>query len=212
MLTGLSEEPCRLAADHQAAAFRLAFSILHDQADAEDVIQEATVSAYLKYESFRGGSFRAWFLTIVRNRCYDELRRKGSHPVTSLDYDCHAWDNADDLDTLSYRAQKGLSPEQWVEQQEAVEAVYRCVEQLPADYRKAVILVDIQGMDYSEAAQTLGRPVGTVKSRLSRGRAQVIQWLGQAPAGPARPDRFEAAVTPAGKNDFSYNLVYEGAA
>jgi RNA polymerase sigma factor (sigma-70 family) len=212
MITGLSEEPCRLAAAHQAAAFRLAFSILHDEADAEDVLQEATVSAYLKYGSFRGGSFRAWFLTIVRNRCFDELRRKGSHPVTSLDFDSHARENTDELDTVSYRAQKNLSPEQWVEQQEAVEAVCRCVQQLPLDYRKAVILVDIQGMDYTEAAQALGRPVGTVKSRLSRGRAQVVQWLDQAPVGSARQDRFEAAVAPAAKNDFSYNLVHECAA
>ena len=185
MITGLSEEPCRLAAAHQAAALRLAFSILHDEADAEDVLQEATVSAYLKYGSFRGSSFRAWFLTIVRNRCFDELRRKGSHPVTSLDYECQTGENIDVLDAVSYRAQKNLSPEQWVEQQEAVAAVCRCVEQLPADFRKAVTLVDIQGMDYTEAAQALGRPVGTVKSRLSRGRAQVIQMLDLPPASMA---------------------------
>ena len=185
MITALSEEPCRLAAAHQAAALRLAISILHDEADAEDVLQEATVSAYLKYGGFRGGSFRAWFLTIVRNRCFDELRRKGSHPVSSLDYDYLTRENADDLDAVSYRTQKSLSPEQWVEQQEEVAAVCRCVDQLPADYRKAIILVDMQGMDYTEAAQALGRPVGTVKSRLSRGRAQVLQWLDQAPASLA---------------------------
>jgi RNA polymerase sigma-70 factor, ECF subfamily len=190
MITGLSDEPCRLVAAHQNEALRLALSILHDEADAEDALQDAMVSAYLKYATFRGVSFRAWFLTIVRNRCYDELRHKGSHPVSSLDYNYNTCENSDDLDAASYRSQKGLSPEQWVEQQEAVEAVCRCVERLPVDYRKAIILVDIQGMDYSEAAQALGRPVGTVKSRLSRGRAQVIQMLGLPPAVTTSPARF----------------------
>ena len=202
MIIGLSDEPCRLVAAYQAAAFRLAFSILHDEADAEDALQDAMVSAYLKYGTFRGDSFRAWFLTIVRNRCFDELRRKGRHSVTSLDYNYNTCENAFDLDAASYRAQKGLTPEQWIEQQEAVEAVCRCVDQLPADYRKAVILVDIQGMDYSEAAQVLGRPVGTIKSRLSRGRAQVLQMLGLPPAGSIEPP-----ASRAGKNTYLGELL-----
>lgn len=202
MITGLSDEPCRLVAAYQNAAFRLAFSILHDEADAEDALQDAMVSAYLKYSTFRGVSFRSWFLTIVRNRCYDVLRHKGSHPETSLDYHYNIRENADDLDAASFRAQKSLSPEQWVEQQEAVEAVCRCVDRLPIDYRKAVILVDIQGMDYSEAAQALGRPVGTIKSRLARGRAQILQMLSLPPAASSIPARFEAAATLAGNKTF----------
>jgi RNA polymerase sigma-70 factor (ECF subfamily) len=206
MITGLSEEPCRLVAAYQNAAFRLAFSILHDEADAEDALQDAMVSAYLKYSTFRGVSFRSWFLTIVRNRCYDELRHKGSHPVTSLDYNYNTRENADFLEAASFRAQKSLSPEQWVEQQEAVEAVCRCVDRLPADYRKAVILVDIQGMDYSEAAQALGRPVGTVKSRLARGRAQVLQMLSLPPAASFTTARFKAAAMTGKKTFFRDQL------
>ena len=177
MITGLSEEPCHLVLAHQNTAFRLAFSILHDEADAEDALQDAMVSAYLKFGSFRGVSFRSWFLTIVRNRCYDELRRKGHHPVTSLDTHYNTEENEDALEAASFQAQKGLSPEQWVEQREAIEAVYHCAWQLPPDYRKVVLLVDFGGMDYSEAASALGRPVGTVKSRLARGRAQILQEI-----------------------------------
>ncbi len=131
MITGLSDEPCRLVPAYQAAAFRLACSILHDEADAEDALQDAMVSAYLKYPTFRGVSFRSWFLTIVRNRCFDELRHKGSHPETSLDMHGDTSENADVLEAVSFREQKSLSPEQWVEQQEAVDAVCRCVEPPP---------------------------------------------------------------------------------
>jgi RNA polymerase sigma-70 factor (ECF subfamily) len=141
-------------------------------------------------------------LTIVRNRCFDVLRHKESHPATSLDYNYNTSENADDFDTASFRAQKSLSPEQWVEQQEAVEAVCRCVDRLQADYRKAIILVDIQGMDYSEAAQALGRPVGTVKSRLARGRAQVLQMLSLLPGASSPTARSETAAARAGKKTF----------
>ncbi len=177
MISGTTIELCHSILANQNSAFRLAYSILHNEADSEDAIQDASINAYLKYSSFRGISFRSWFLTIVRNRCYDALRRHGKYVTTSLDYNYNTCENEDVLELSSFREEKGLSPEQWVEQRETVAAICRCVDQLPADYRKAMVLVDIQGLDYSEAAQMLGRPVGTIKSRLARGRAQVKHML-----------------------------------
>jgi len=167
---------------YRVSAFRLAFSILRDEADAEDALQDAMISAYTKYSSFRGDSFRSWFFTIVRNRCFDVLRHKRIRPVTSLDTNDYTWDNQDAHEMNSCLVHKDLPLEQKLEQQEAVERVCQCLGQLSGDYRKAIFLVDIQGMGYSEAAKVIGRPVGTVKSRLARGRAQITQMLNETPA------------------------------
>ena len=168
MMTGAATEICYSIQNYQTLAFRLAFSILRDEEDAADAIQDATINAYLKFSTFRGISLRSWFLTIVRNRCYDALRHHLKNATTSLDYNYNTWEE-DALEATSFHDDKSLTPEQWVEQKETVSAICRCVDQLPADYRKVIVLVDIQGMDYSEAARVLGRPVGTIKSRLARG-------------------------------------------
>jgi len=172
--------------DYQTSGFRLAYSILHDEADAEDALQDAMISAYLKYATFHGVSFRSWFLTIVRNRCYDLLRKKRNRQVTSLDHDDFSGDNQDNYEKEASQAHKDLPLEQWVEQQEMVESVYHCMNRLPVDYEKAIFLVDVQGLGYSEAAEKVGRPVGTVKSRLARGRAQIMQMMENTPFS-ARP-------------------------
>jgi RNA polymerase sigma-70 factor, ECF subfamily len=160
-------------ANYQSSGFRLAFSILHDEADAEDALQEAMIRAYINYSSFRGISFRSWFLTIVRNRCYDFLRRKKNRLVTSLDGNYYTCDNQDAYEMSTWQTAKDLPLEQRLEQEETLDNVYHCLARLPGDYRKAIFLVDIQGMGYSEAAEKLGKPVGTVKSRLARGRAKI---------------------------------------
>lgn len=177
MITGVTSELSRSILANHNCAFRLAYSILHNQADAEDAIQDASINAYLKYSTFKGISFRSWFLTIVRNRCYDSIRRHKKYVTTSLDYNYNTRENEDVLESSSFKDEEDLSPEQRVEQNETVRAICQCVDQLPVNYRKAMVLVDIQGMDYAEAARILGKPVGTIKSRLARGRAQVQQML-----------------------------------
>jgi RNA polymerase sigma-70 factor (ECF subfamily) len=175
-------EICSSLQNYQTLAFRLAFSILHDEEEAADALQDATISAYLKFSTFRGISLRSWFLTIVRNRCYDALRHHMKNATTSLDYNYNTWAE-DTIETTYLHDDMSLTPEQWVEQKETVTAICECVDQLPNEYRKVIVLVDIQGMDYAEAARVLGRPVGTIKSRLARGRAQVHRMLSMSSRG-----------------------------
>lgn len=156
-----------LVTDYQGLAFNLAFRLLSDDSAAEDVTQDAFISAYRNIRSFRGGSFKAWLLRIVTNGSYDELRRRQRRPQTPLEPDPREGKEAPDPGWL---ADPGESPQELAERVELNKAIQSCLNQLEAEFRAAVILVDVQGMDYTEAAQVLRRPLGTVKSRLARAR------------------------------------------
>ena len=148
--------------------------MMGDSQSAEDATQEAFISAYRKLRSFRGGSFRAWLLRIVTNACYDELRRRQRQPIAHLEPL-----DADDeeIETPHWLADPGESPEMVVERGELGDAIQKCLDELPVDFRAIVALVDIQGFDYREAARVIGKPVGTVKSRLSRARLRMRDCL-----------------------------------
>jgi RNA polymerase sigma-70 factor (ECF subfamily) len=134
---------------------------------AEDATQEAFISAYRKIHTYRGGSFKAWLLRIVTNACYDELRRRKRRPVTALeptdDYD-------EEIESPRWLADPGEAPEDFTMRAELSEAIQHCLDELSNDFRTVVVLVDIQGMDYSEASEVMGTPLGTIKSRLARAR------------------------------------------
>jgi RNA polymerase sigma-70 factor (ECF subfamily) len=166
----------RLVIEHQGLAFNLAYRIMADPAAAEDATQEAFISAYRALRRFRGGSFRAWLMRIVTNACYDELRRRKRKPSTSLDQITETRDDflEDAESTISAGAEK---PEQAALRTELRLAIERCLEGLPDDFRIVAVLVDIQGYDYQEAAQVVAKPIGTVKSRLARARAQLRDCL-----------------------------------
>jgi len=160
---------------YQERAYNLAYRMLGDQAAAADVTQEAFLSAYRAIGGFRGGSFRAWILRIVSNACYDQLRRKQRRPTTSLDA----------LYTVPEEypvaPSVGNGPENHVLRQEFWEIVGAGLQTLPLDQREAVILRDIQGLDYQEVAEVTRVSLGTVKSRISRGRARLRDYLRQHP-------------------------------
>jgi RNA polymerase sigma-70 factor (ECF subfamily) len=160
----------RLVTSYQGLAFNLACRLLGDAAAAEDVTQEAFISAYRSIRSFRGGSFKAWLLRIVTNGSYDELRRRQRRPQTPLEPDPR---NGEDAPEPAWLADPGESPQELAERVELSMAIQRCLDMLETEFRAAVVLVDVQGMDYAEAAQVLSRPVGTVKSRLARARARL---------------------------------------
>jgi RNA polymerase sigma-70 factor, ECF subfamily len=141
---------------------------------AADATQEAFISAYRNLRSYRGGSFRAWLLRIVTNACYDELRRRQRRPTTSLE---PIDDVGEEIESPHWLADPGETPEDSLERAELGTAIQNCLDDLPLDFRSAVILVDIQGMDYSEAAQAVGKPVGTIKSRLARARSRLRDCL-----------------------------------
>jgi RNA polymerase sigma-70 factor (ECF subfamily) len=166
----------RLVIEYQSLAFNLAYRILADPAAAEDATQEAFISAYQALRRFRGDSFRGWLMRIVTNACYDELRRQKRKPATSLDQLTEARDDflEDAESTISAGAEK---PEQEVVRSELRTAIERCLEGLSVEFRVVAVLVDIQGYDYQEAARAADTPIGTVKSRLARARAQLRDCL-----------------------------------
>jgi RNA polymerase sigma-70 factor (ECF subfamily) len=159
---------------YQDTVYGQAYRMMGEDEPAQDATQEAFISAYRSLSSYRGGSFKAWLLRIVTNACYDELRRRKRHPVTSLEPL-----DADDEEIESPRwlADPGESPEARTERSELGDAIQHCLDGLPVEFRAVVVLVDIQGMDYGEAAQVVGKPVGTVKSRLARARMRLRDCL-----------------------------------
>jgi len=164
----------RLVLAYQDMAYHLAMRMLSDPDQAEDVTQTAFLSAYRHLSSFRGGSFKAWVMRMVTNACYDELRRRQRHPSTPLE---PLDDDDESIESPSWMADDGLSPEEQLEQKELDRAIQRCLQQLDEEFRAVVIFIDLQGMDYQEAAEILGKPLGTVKSRLARARLKLRDCL-----------------------------------
>jgi RNA polymerase sigma-70 factor (ECF subfamily) len=164
----------RLILAYQDRVYSQAYRILGEPQAADDATQEAFISAYKNLRSFRGGSFRAWLLRIVTNACYDELRRRKRRPTTSLE---PLDDAGEEIESPSWLADPGELPEDNVLRAELGQAIQNCLEKLSADFRVVVVLVDVQGLDYLEAASVIGKPLGTVKSRLARARNQMRNCL-----------------------------------
>jgi RNA polymerase sigma-70 factor, ECF subfamily len=163
-----------LVLTYQDLVYNQAYRMMGEPEYAADATQEAFISAYRNLRSYRGGSFRAWLLRIVTNACYDELRRRQRRPTTSLE---PIDDVGEEIESPHWLADPGETPEDSLERAELGTAIQNCLDDLPLDFRSAVILVDIQGMDYSEAAQAVGKPVGTIKSRLARARSRLRDCL-----------------------------------
>ena len=167
----------RLVLEYQKLAFNVAFRLLADDDLAEDITQTAFISAYRNLGGFRGGSFKAWLMRIVTNACYDELRRIKRRPTTPLE---PVDDESDEeIESPSWLADDASSPEETAEQAELEHAIQHCLENLPDDFKVIIVLVDLQGFDYTEVAKVVKRPLGTIKSRLARGRMKLQECLQQ---------------------------------
>ena len=165
----------RLVLAFQNQAFNVALRILADEHLAEDATQDAFLSAYRNISGFRGGSFRAWILRIVTNRCYDELRRQVRQPTQPMDPFNRSDENEVD-DPVVLKDENHL-PETEAETRELESAIQKCIEGLSGDFRTVVVLVDVQGLDYQEACQIIQKPLGTLKSRLARARLSLQDCL-----------------------------------
>lgn len=159
---------------YQDALFNTALRILSDEELAADATQEAFISAFRAIKSYRGGSFKAWLLRTVTNACYDELRYRKRRPTTPLEPDT---DDGDEMETPRWLADPAMTPEQQAEAEELEHAIQHCLESLPVEFRAVVVLADIQGLDYCEVAQAARVPLGTIKSRLARGRLRLRECL-----------------------------------
>jgi RNA polymerase sigma-70 factor (ECF subfamily) len=146
---------------HLDAAHNLARWLMGNSADAEDVVQEAYVSALAGADRFRGGDERAWLLSIVRNGCYSSHRRQRVRVAEDFDETRHSDPEA------------ATSPEQLAIDKEISRRVHSAVEALALEFREVIVLREFEGLSYKEIADVLSVPIGTVMSRLSRARAQL---------------------------------------
>jgi len=156
---------------HQRAVFNVCLRLLRDAGHAEDAAQDTFIRAWGALDSFRGGLVRPWLLRIATNRAYDMLRSRARRPATSLDAEL-------------FESEPEWTPQSIHEHPEAHAArtelsihLERALAMLPDDQRVAIVLSDVQGYGYEEISQITGVAVGTVKSRISRGRARLREAL-----------------------------------
>ena len=154
---------------YQSHVFNLSARILGNRTTAEDATQDTFISAYRAIGKFRGGSLRAWLLRIASNQSYDILRAAKRRPAQSLD---------ESLENPSFQVRSGdETPEQAAVRNELGDEIQRAIMTLPEDQRTVLVLIDVQGLSYDEAAQAAGTSIGTVKSRLSRARSRIRDHL-----------------------------------
>jgi RNA polymerase sigma-70 factor (ECF subfamily) len=164
----------RLVLAYQDMVYSHAFRMIGEQESADDATQNTFISAYNHLKSFRGGSFKAWLLRIVTNACYDELRRRKRRPTVPLE---PLDDSGEEVESARWMEDPVDRPEEQVERFELQKAIQHCLDNLPDEFRLAVVMVDVQGMDYMEAADIMGKPIGTIKSRLARARLRMRDCL-----------------------------------
>jgi RNA polymerase sigma-70 factor (ECF subfamily) len=158
----------QLVEKYQRQVYNLAFRMLGNRQDAEDATQETFVLSWKAIRSFRGGTFRTWLFRMAANFCIDEVRRKRIRQVESLDglFPEH--------NPLPSSAE---SPEDHLLREELTELISHYLLLLTKEQRLVVTLADLQGLTYEEIAQITNTSIGTVKSRLNRGRANLRDLL-----------------------------------
>lgn len=161
----------QLVATLQGAAQRMAYRLLRNEEAAADAVQDALLKTFHALATFRGGSFKSWFLRIVLNTCYDLIRKQARQATTSLDA------LPVEPETESHLIALAEPPERYAERMELQQWLVRGLTTLPADQRQVVILFDVEGYSYNEIVAMTGAPMGTVKSRLSRGRVRLRDYL-----------------------------------
>ena len=161
----------QLVLTYQSMVYNLAYRILSDADAAADASQDTFISAFRAIKKFRGGSFKAWLLRIATNACYDQLRYKQRRPTSSLEA---LFVETDPPPSFTDPAE---GPEDYALRQELGQVMQAGLNILPPDQRIALVLSDVQGLSYQEIAEVTRSSLGTVKSRLSRGRAKLRDYL-----------------------------------
>jgi RNA polymerase sigma-70 factor, ECF subfamily len=163
----------QLVLNYQGLAYSVAYSILGDGDSAGDATQDGFIKAYRALDCYWDGSFRAWLMRIVTNTCYDHLRsrRRQRQHVGTLD-DLRAQE-----ESKSALHDRRTGPVESAEGQELRRVIRQGLTALRPDQRTVVILYDLEGFSYEEIARATAAPIGTVKSRLSRGRAHLRDYL-----------------------------------
>jgi RNA polymerase sigma-70 factor, ECF subfamily len=145
---------------HQSACFSLAVRILGDREDAMDALQDSCVKAWQGIGGMRGGAFKSWMSSIVARTCLDRVRARKPHVAIE-----------DDEGTVIPLPDPTPGPESLAVANERVRAIEAGLGRLSPDHRAVLLMRDLSGLSYEEIAETLGVPIGTVRSRLARARA-----------------------------------------
>jgi RNA polymerase sigma-70 factor (ECF subfamily) len=166
-----------LVRTHHRRVYGLCYRFTGNPADAEDLTQDVFLKIYSNLTSFdtTRGSLQVWITTMTRNLLVDNFRRtRNQRATSSLD---EGWDVTEELRPVDRLTASGPSPHDFAAQKELSKMVQNALTRVSVELREAVILRDLQDMDYKEIAQVLGIPEGTVKSRISRGRAELARLL-----------------------------------
>lgn len=176
-LDGDSGAWTELVKAHHRRVYALCYRFTGSSHDAEDLTQDVFLKVYGNLTAFdlERGSFQTWITTLTRNLLVDHFRRSRQQRVTdSMDA---GWDQQDDLTIAARLAANGPTQHDCAAQKEIANMVQSALTRISPELREAVILRDLQDMDYKEIAQVLRIPEGTVKSRISRGRAELARLL-----------------------------------
>jgi RNA polymerase sigma-70 factor, ECF subfamily len=161
----------QLMEHYQSACYGLAWRLIGDPDQAADATQDAFIHAYRAIGSYRGGIFRSWLLRITANASYDILRRQQRRPTTVLP---DPEEGAPELPDLA-----AVNPDIEATKAEMYRHLERALARLPEDQRTAIVLCDVYGMDYNEVAAMTSSALGTVKSRIHRGRLRLRELLAE---------------------------------
>ena len=159
---------------HLDAAYNLARWLTRNDHDAQDVVQEAFLRAFRFYEGMHGADARPWLLAIVRNTGYSWLEKNRPGEVVALD---DAGVVSNDAETVGHEAPAESNPEVILLQSANRKLVNLALEELPVGYREVVVMREIEDLSYKEIAAIAGIPIGTVMSRLARGREMLRRLI-----------------------------------
>ena len=165
----------QLVLEYQRLAYSVAYRMLQDEAAASDAVQDGFIKAYRALNTFRGGSFKSWLLRIVVNTCYDVLRVRKRYGTESID------DESAEPEYAPHMVDRAESPQAYAERMELSEHIENGIGSLPTDQRLVLTLCDVHGYAYEEIVEITGVPMGTVKSRISRARNRLRDYLLQQP-------------------------------
>ena len=163
----------RIVAEYHDAVFAVVLSTVRNRAAAEDITQDAFISAFRKIASYRGGIFRAWLFRIAKNASLDYLRKLSRRPETSMDENIVYFSETVEDDSADPLAETLNA--------ELARLIEHCLGGLSDDHRLAMVMVDVEGYQYDETAESIGVSIGTIKSRINRARARMRDCVQMQP-------------------------------